>query len=142
MIYVDTREKKNEHIIRYFKKNGICYERKKLDVCDYTSGTGVWIERKQNLLELAGNITKENGRRIKAEFERVPPESTVYVLIEEKISCLEDVQNWSSKHSKLFGATLYRYMVSYQKRHNLKYIFCHKNSTGRIIAELLGERRR
>ena len=34
MIYVDTREKKNEHIIRYFEKNGICYERKKLDVCD------------------------------------------------------------------------------------------------------------
>ena len=65
MIYVDTREKKNEHIIRYFEKNGICYERKKLDVCDYTSGTGVWIERKQNLLELAGNITKENIARIR-----------------------------------------------------------------------------
>lgn len=141
MIYVDTREKKNAHILAYFNRNGIEYEKKKLNVCDYSSDkNAVLIERKQNLQELAGNIMKENGRRIKAEFERVPHECKVYVLIEEKANGLNDVSNWSSKHCNLCGATLHKYMVSYQKRHNLEYIFCHKNSSGRIIAELLGVR--
>ena len=137
MIYIDTREKKNTHIIRYFDRNGIAYERKKLDVCDYAAGTNILIERKQNLLELAGNITKENGRRIKAEFTRVPPGSKVYVLIEEDIGGLKNVTNWHSAHIKLSGVTLYNYMIGYQKRHNLQYIFCHKSISGRMIAELL-----
>lgn len=138
MIYIDTREKKNTHILQYFERNGIAYEKKKLEVCDYTVDGNILIERKQNLLELAGNITKENGRRIKAEFSRVPPNATVYVLVEENIHTLEDVQKWSSKYSKLHGATLYRYLVSYQRRHGLQYIFCHKNSSGKIISKLLG----
>lgn len=142
MIHVDTREKKNSHIINYFDRNGIPYRVKKLDVCDY-SGTqsDVLIERKQNLAELASNITKENGRRLKAEFNRVPDGKKVYVLIEEKMDSLEDVVNWKGKYTKLRGETLYRYLVGFKRRHNLEYIFCHKNSTGRIIAELLGEKK-
>lgn len=143
MIYVDTREKKNKHILKYFDKHGIQYQREKLDECDYASDqSDVLIERKQDLEELAGNITKENGRRLKAEFRRVPQGKRVIVLIEEKMNGLEDVPNWRGKHMKLMGPALYCYMVSYQRRHNLEYIFCHKNSTGKIIAELLGERGR
>ena len=140
MICIDSREKKNQHIIKYFDKHGIPYIIKKLDVCDYSgSQSDVLIERKQNLAELAGNITKENGRRFKAEFDRVPIGKKVYVLVEENIGGLEDVANWEGKYTQLCGATLYKYLVSYQHRHGLEYIFCHKNSTGRIIAELLGE---
>ena len=140
MIYVDTREKKNLHIIRYFQRNNIPYRVKKLDECDYAgSQNNVLIERKQNLAELAYNITCENGRRIKAEFDRIPEGKKVYVLIEEMMDSLDAVVNWKGKYTKLHGATLYRYMVSYQRRHGFEYIFCHKNSSGRIIAELLGE---
>ena len=140
MIYIDSREKKNQHIVKYFDKNNIPYAIKKLDVCDYSSSkSDVLIERKQNLSELAGNVTKENGRRFKAEFDRVPIGKKVYVLVEENIGGLEDVVNWQGKYTHLCGATLYKYLVSYQHRHGLEYIFCHKNSTGRIIAELLGE---
>jgi len=34
----DTREKKNNHIINYFKENDIKYANKKLDVGDYSIG--------------------------------------------------------------------------------------------------------
>lgn len=137
MIFVDTREKKNAHILRYFENHNIAYVQKKLDVCDYSADDLVLVERKQNLQELAGNILKENGRRIKAEFDRVPKECKVYVLIEEDIRELKNVTSWHSPHTKLTGTTLYRYMVSYQKRHNLQYIFCDKRDSGRIIANLL-----
>ncbi len=134
---MDTREKKNEHIIQYFDKHGIAYERKKLDVCDYTAQSNIWIERKQNLLELAGNIIKEHGRRIKAEFIRVPPGAKVYVLIEEDIGAFKNVTKWRSDYVKLSGVTLYKHMIGYQKRHNLQYVFCDKAMSGRWIAELL-----
>lgn len=137
MIFVDTREKKNAHIIQYFENHNIAYVRQKLDVCDYSAGGKVFVERKQNLQELAGNILKENGRRIKAEFDRVPKDCKVYVLIEEDIGELKNVTSWHSPHTKLTGVTLYRHMVGYQKRHNLQYIFCAKRDSGRIIAELL-----
>ncbi len=137
MIYVDTREKKNGHIIKYFEKNGIAYERKKLEVCDYAAQSNILIERKQNLLELAGNITKAHGRRIKAEFTRVPPDAKVYVLIEEDIGAFKNVTKWHSAYMKLSGVTLYKHMIGYQKRHNLQYIFCDKTISGRLIAELL-----
>lgn len=140
MICIDSREKKNKHIVNYFDKHNIPYVIKKLDACDYSgSQSDVLIERKQNLAELAGNVTKENGRRFKAEFDRVPVDKKVYVLVEENISSLEEVVNWQGKYTKLCGATLYKYLVSYQRRHGLEFIFCHKNSSGKIIAELLGE---
>ena len=36
VILVDSREKKNSHIIDYFKKQGISYKSEKLDYGDYS----------------------------------------------------------------------------------------------------------
>lgn len=69
----DTREKKNNHIIKYFEENGIKYANKKLDVGDYSIGIiendkkvsfedQIVVERKGSgdtgLDELAINLTK------------------------------------------------------------------------------------
>lgn len=36
VILVDSREKKNDHILGYFKKQGIAYQETKLDYGDYS----------------------------------------------------------------------------------------------------------
>ena len=73
VIYIDTREKKNAHIMSYFLRHGIVFQSKKLDCGDYwAEGSPVIIERKSSLLELAGNITKDGGKRISAELKRIP----------------------------------------------------------------------
>ena len=50
-IICDTREKKNEHILKYFERCGIEYINKKLDVADYQieGDNGIVIDRKQKL---------------------------------------------------------------------------------------------
>ena len=36
IVLIDTREKRNEHILSYFDKQGITYRKEKLDFGDYT----------------------------------------------------------------------------------------------------------
>lgn len=147
-VKVDTREKKHAHILAYFKRNGIDYIQEKMDTGDYqiVGDNSILIDRKQNIHELVTNICTEDNTRFKAELKRLDKlGSKMYILIEENLSCLEDVQKWKSKcdrngksYTKMYGATIYRYLVAYKWKHNIEYVFCHKNSTGRIIAELLG----
>ena len=66
LIIVDSREKKNAHILHYFDEHGIEYVIRKMDVADYQiEGMDKFvIDRKQNLDELATNLTnpKDKGR--------------------------------------------------------------------------------
>ena len=66
MIICDSREKKNGHILRYFDEHGIDYVIRKMDVADYQieGRDKLVIDRKQNLDELASNLTnpKDKGR--------------------------------------------------------------------------------
>ena len=69
-IIVDTREKKNDHILEVFDKNNIKYEKRALKVGDYAIEhkgqlLDIVVERKanidellQNLIERADNIEK------------------------------------------------------------------------------------
>ena len=141
MIIVDTREKKNAHVLAYFERNHIQYIEKKLDTGDYMveGQEQLLIDRKQNLAELAVNISPNDNTRFKAELRRLDAlGGKMYILVEEKLNSLEDVKNWKNKYGKRNGASLYATLSSYQYKHNIAFVFCHKNSTGRVIAELLG----
>ena len=151
-IKVDTREKKHAHILAYFDRNGIEYIKEKMDTGDYqiVGNDSILIDRKQNIHELATNVCTDDNKRFKRELERLDKltakvNTKMYILVEEKLSCLEDVQTWCSKcdksgkpYTKMHGATIYKYLISYKWKHNIEFVFCHKNSTGRVIAELLG----
>lgn len=148
VIRADTREKKNAHILAYFDRNGIEYIQEKMDTGDYqiVGNDLILIDRKQNIHELVTNICTKDNTRFKAELRRLDElGGKMYILVEEKFDCLEDVQNWKSKcdrngkpYTKMYGATIYKYLVAYKWKHNIEFVFCHKNSTGRVIAELLG----
>ena len=148
MILVDTRDKpeKIKHIIGYFDRNGIPYDRTKLYVGDYMRADNalVVIDRKQNVLEIANNATQGHDR-FKRELERLTAiNGKMYILIEEDIKCLENVKKWVSptkrdgtSYTKLQGETLYKILCSWQRKHNIEFVFCHKNATAKKILELL-----
>ena len=88
VVLVDSREKKNDHILSYFTKQGVAYQKTKLDYGDYSfyipaaaAGEDIYfhrdivIERKASLEELSGNLAQERER-----FEK---EFLVYLMVEE-----------------------------------------------------------
>ena len=90
VIIVDTREKKNLHILEFLDTNKIKYKVEKLDSGDYSFelphykhlglDKSVLIERKNSLSELAGNFTK-NRERFVNEFERIG-DAKIHLIVE------------------------------------------------------------
>lgn len=95
VILVDSREKRNDHILDYFKKNGIAFEVVKLDYGDYSfripaevSGTDIYfhkdivIERKASLEELSGNLAQERDRFEKEFLKAGNDGCKIYLMTE------------------------------------------------------------
>lgn len=96
VILVDSREKKNEHILSYFDTHHIKYKKQALSSGDYSFyleaneelsiprdiyfDNKIFIERKANLDELANNFSKGRAR-FEEEFS-ISPAETKYLLIE------------------------------------------------------------
>ena len=80
IVLVDSREKKNSHILDYFKKQKITYQVEKLEYGDYSfmipavaAGEDIYfhkdiiIERKASLEELSGNLAQKR-QQFETEF--------------------------------------------------------------------------
>lgn len=143
MIICDTREKKNGHILEYFRMVGVEYEVKKLDTADYmkVGNDKVVIDRKQNLDELARNLcNRKDHSRFWKEVRRAYKDGVKLIVLCEHsryVTCIEDVADWHSKFSPVSGKHLmdeiYRVHISY----GVEFIFCSKVNTGKKIVELL-----
>ena len=72
MIVCDTREQKNEHILKYFDRHSIPYIVRALDTADYSlyDDRSVRVDRKQNLSELAHNLLSHDKGRFYREIRR------------------------------------------------------------------------
>ena len=143
LIIVDTREKGHKKILEYFNKNNIDYIVSKLDYGDYKlyKNNNVVIDRKDNLLELAGNLchTSEH-ERIKREISRAKEDGCkefIFLISESKIKSIEDIKNWSSPHTKVKGETLLKIMQTMKKKYGIRFIICPKNKMGEYIVKLL-----
>lgn len=143
MILCDTREKKNQHILRYFEQREIPYEIRKLDTGDYmdSSDEHLTIDRKQNLDELCGNLFSPDKSRFWREVRRAKEgKIRMIVLIEEggQIRSLKDVPNWKSDyHKKVSGYRLYNEICRCHIAYGVEFWFCDRRSTGKRIAEIL-----
>ncbi len=97
VVLVDTVEKQNSHILDYFTKNHITYERTALNYEDYSfyipavaAGKdiyfhrGIMIERKANLEELSGNLAQERERFEKEFLKAGNDGAKIYLMIEER----------------------------------------------------------
>ena len=142
MLICDSREKKNEHILRYFDRHGIEYEIRKLDYGDYMAENGtVTIDRKQNLSEVCHNLMlASDKRRFMNEVRGAKEHGLEFVLLIEhggKIHSIEDVKDWKNKYSKVPSVVLMNALHKLSVQYNVRVEFCPKISTGRRIIELL-----
>ena len=142
MIICDTREKKNDHVLDYFRQRDIPFEIRKLDTGDYMDADNdrLTIDRKQNLDELCGNLFSPDKSRFWREVRRAKAEHIrMIVLIEQggRIRSLNDVPKWRGKYTKVTGYRLYNEMCRCHIAYGVEFWFCDKRSTGKRIAEIL-----
>lgn len=100
IVLVDSREKKNSHILDYFKKQKIAYQVEKLEYGDYSfmipaaAGEDIYfhrdcvVERKASLEELSGNLTGERERFEKEFLKAGNDGCKVYLMIEAPAATL------------------------------------------------------
>ena len=141
MIIVDSREKKNQHILDYFDRIGEQYQIRKLSTGDYVDSdrADLTIDRKKDLQELAGNVCTTDGRFWR-EVRRSKEEGLkMIVLIEHggQIKTMNDVPKWRSKYSRVTGRMLFEQMFRIHVAYGVEFLFCDKRNTGRRILELL-----
>ena len=144
MIIVDTREKKNAHILKYFITHDIDYRLQKMDVADYQieGKDNLVVDRKQNLDELTRNLmNRSDHARFWKEVRRAKERNIKLIVLCEHGGQIKDIKSvaaWQSKYSPVSGRALmdeiYRVHIAY----GVEFLFCDKRSTGRRIIEILG----
>lgn len=144
MIIVDSREKKWDHIRAYFDKHGIEYVfPQKLDTGDYfnTEYPVIVVDRKANLQELCGNLSKGSGNivRFTAECRRAKENRMkIVVLIEGTgIRTIKELERWKSKYTKHTGRWLSDKMWNLTVSYDVEWQFCKKTETAKKILEIL-----
>lgn len=107
----DTREQKNQHILKYFDKNGIEYEIKKIDEGDYKleDNDTICIERKDNLNEIMANITQA---RFKRELQRAKQKGIKLIVLIENSSDIHSIEEipekWKNQRLEFYKFQLKR----------------------------------
>lgn len=143
MIICDSREKKNQHVLRYFDVHNIPYRIQKLDVADYMleGMDGFAIDRKQNLSELSTNLmNRKDHARFWKEVRRAKEAGMRMVVLCEhggKIRSVQDVAGWQNPYSGVSGRALMNEIYRVHIAYGVEFLFCDKRSTGKRIVSLL-----
>lgn len=147
-IIVDTREKPRaiEGIVAYFDNAGIEHIHRKLDIGDYMNpdNSRLSVDRKQNLGEVANNLTNDNSRFMR-EVRRADESGVkLIILVEhgEQIKQLTDVCKWRNpirvKHGNAIdGRDLMDRMHRVSLMYGVEWRFCTKDKTGEEIIKIL-----
>lgn len=155
VIVQDSREHtgKKDHILSYFEQNGIQVVRSKLYVGDYSllHDQSVCIDTKKDCLELFQNLTQSHVR-FRSELIRAQSYGIqLYILTEERLPT-GGLNEWvspvyksnSANHKKgepmttVNPAIMRKAMITMQEKYGVKFRFCDKQDTGKIILGLLG----
>ncbi len=145
IIEMDTRNQKDEYITDFLDSHKIKWIRNKLYAGDIklVDSTKVIIDLKKDLLEMSGNLTSlKEHERIKREIARareIGCKRFIFLIKEQKINSIQEVNNWSSKRTKVKGKTLAKIMNTMSERYNVEFIFTKKELAGATVLELLGE---
>ena len=141
MLICDSKEKTNEHILRYFDRHGIDYEIRKLDVGDYMfEGGTISVDTKRSVDELASNMLNRNDHaRFLREAKRAADSGVKLIVLLEtsKYKSIPDLREWRSKYSGISGRSLMNAIYKTHISYGVEFLFYPKISTGRRIIELL-----
>lgn len=113
-----------------------------MDIADYcvVGNENLVIDRKRNLQEVAQNLCNNDRGRFWREARLAYRNHVRMIVLVEQggINDVRDVKNWQSKYQRLSGARLQEEMYRIALAYGVEWQFCHKNSTGKRICELLG----
>lgn len=150
IIESDTRQQKDEHIIKAFDEAGIKYIRNKLYCGDYkrVDSSKVIIDTKKNLVEMASNLCRTTEHaRIKREIARandIECEKFIFLIADNKIKNMNEVHNWEvprkrdgMKYTRVAPSTLEKIMKTMSEKYGVEFIFCPRKNMGQKIIELL-----
>lgn len=144
MYLVDSREKRNDHVLRYFDKHAIEYEIRRIDTGDYmdTKNPQIRVERKQSLLELSHNLLSADRARFFREIRRARDSGIQLIILCEHgpdVKTFADVKNWKPKYGKVTGKALADAIFRLELSYGVPVYYCGKRSTGKRIVEILSQ---
>ena len=141
MIVSDTREKANDHVLKYFDRHGIEYRVAKVDTGDYMldERPDLRVERKKSLSELCMNLCSPDRRRFYNEVRRAHDHGIRLVILCEQygVKNFTDVASWRNPYGKVTGRQLQDAIYRLEGGYSVPVLFCDKRSTGRRIIEIL-----
>lgn len=153
VILTDTRQQKEQHILKAFDKQQIMHIRTGLPSADYMAlrydngfalDYSTLIDTKKDLEEISSNLCNAaNHERIKREIERAKElgcSNFIFLIGDNKVKHLADIQNWRSPHTKVRGYVLLKIMQTMTERYGVRFIFCQRKDMGSKIIELLEKR--
>jgi ribosome-associated protein len=153
VILTDSRQQKEEHILKEFDKQGILHIRTGLPSADYMAlryddakgmylDYSVLIDTKKDIEEIAGNLCNtQSHERVKREIfkgQEFGAKEFIFLINSGKVKTIEDLQNWSSKRTRVKGSTLIKVFKTMKERYNVRFILVPKKDMGKKIIELLG----
>lgn len=152
LILTDTRQQKENHIIKEFDKQGILHIRTGLPSADYMAvrygeekgfylDYSILIDTKKDLLELCNNMTRTTEhQRVVREVElgqSLNCKRFIFLVGDNSIKSVEDIKKWSNKHTKIKGETLLKILTTFKQHHNCEFMIVPKNKMGETIIKLL-----
>lgn len=149
IIQIDSREKNNKEITRYFDLIGQKYFVSKLYAGDYCNPQNqtIVVELKKDLVELANNLGKQHDRFRREILRASDIGAKMVILIREPhIKSIHDVFSWKSPinfstktpRTSVKGSTLAKQMLTMEKKYDVKFMFCSRIDAGREILKILG----
>lgn len=147
IIQVDSREKKNEHVLKFFDDNGIKWVTSKCLVGDYQNleNPMIVVDRKANLQEVAQNLTQDHDRfRRECELAKELGIHLVVLVEEENINQLRHVPKWYNYRLKfspraITGKQLWKIMATMSDKYGFEWKFSTRANYGRKLVEILEE---
>lgn len=153
LILTDTRQQKENHIIKEFDKQGILHIRTGLPSADYMAvrydnekgfylDYSILIDTKKDIEEIASNLcNSQNHQRILKEVQKgkdLGAKQFVFLINGGKVKTIEDLQNWTSKRTKVKGEVLLKIFKTMSQKYGVKFIIVPKKNMGEMIIKLLG----
>lgn len=143
IVEMDTRNQKDSYVTDYFDKHEIKWIRNKLYAGDVKllNDTRVIIDLKANIEEIAHNLcNRAEHDRIRRELDRAKEigcEEFIF-LIKSNIKSVDDLINWTSKRTRVKGATLVKIMCTMKTKYGCRFVFTTRTNAPKKILELLG----
>lgn len=148
---VDSREKPKaiKSILETFDTRGIEYVISKLPFGDYTdwNQNKFVIDRKQNIAELAKNVTIDHERFRREILLANKAGSKLVILVEQNrykdrdkwvhVEDISDLMLWTNPHTTIIGERIYRILASMVAKYKIEVRFCDKRQTGQKILEII-----